>query len=164
MARPLRGAMSPDARPRRVLVEVLRWVAALAALLAVTLLFREPLGYTLLPEPDRSLSGPSVSRVASQEEAREDDPAGSPRAASEPSFQLGPAPGFQLRATSVPRGADLWVNGRLKSSLPVLGNVECRSGERVELEVRKEGYLTWRRVVGCREHGQLEITARLERR
>ncbi|MDA8020127.1 MAG: PEGA domain-containing protein [Thermoanaerobaculia bacterium] len=128
-------------RTRRRLTETLRWVGALSALVAVLVLFRAPLVHGALPGLDRALAAAGLDQA----------------------LQLGPAPGFQLRATSVPPGGELWVDGESTSRLPVLTNVICRSGQEVELEVRLQGYRTWQRTVGCRQGGQLEVTARLER-
>lgn len=127
---------------RRCLAAALRWVAALATLAAVVLLFRAPLAHTLLPGLDRTLSVSGVDAA----------------------LHLGPAPGFQLRAASEPPGGELFADGEALGTLPLLGNVVCRNGQEVELEVRLAGHAPWRRTVECREFGTLEITARLERR
>lgn len=130
--------MTPQSRRRIVLA--LRWISALATLAAVFLLLRAPLA-RVLPGLDRGLAATGIDSV----------------------FQLGPAPGFNLRAGSVPAGGELWVDGELMGPLPILGNVICRSGKTVELEVRLDGYLPWHRELECREGGQLEVTAQLER-
>jgi hypothetical protein len=130
--------MTPQSRRRIVLA--LRWLSALATLAAVFLLLRAPLA-RVLPGLDRGLAATGIDAA----------------------FQLGPAPGFNLRANSVPPGAELWVDGKLKGPLPMLGNVICRSGRKVELEVRLDGYVPWHRELECREGGQLEVTAKLER-
>lgn len=133
------AAMS--ARGRRRLIETLRWVGALATLVAVMLFFRAPLSHSLLPGLDRALASTGVDRA----------------------LQLGAAPGFQLRATSEPPGGRMYVDGEYTSTLPMLSNVICRRGQEVELEVRLDGYRPWQRTVTCREGGQLEVTARLEK-
>jgi hypothetical protein len=130
--------MTPQSRRRTA--GFLRWISALATLVAVLLLFRAPLA-RVLPGLDRGLAATGLDSA----------------------FRLGPAPGFNLRADSVPSGAELWIGGELKGTLPMLGNVICRSGDSVELEVRLDGYEPWRRELECREGGQLEVTARLKR-
>ena len=131
--------MVMTARARRRLIETLRWIGALATLLAVVLLLRAPLAHSVLPGLDRALARAGVDRA----------------------FQLGAAPGFQLRATSEPSGGRMYVDGEYVSTLPMLSNVICRSGQDVDLEVRLDGYRPWQRTVTCREGAQLEITARL---
>lgn len=145
MARVLSVSMSPSSR--RLLIETLRWVVSLSMLFAVAHLFRAPLAH-VLAGPDRA-----TAALAGDEAAK---------GAVESTFRLGPASGFQVRARSEPQGGELWVDGSYVSTLPVLGNVVCRNGEAVELEVRLEGFQTWRRAIECRENGQLEITARLK--
>lgn len=131
--------MSPALNPtsRRRLVAALRWVAAVALLVAVVSLLREPLGH-VLPGFDGTLNTSGLGAA------------------------LGPAPGFLIRADSVPKGASLWIDGEAHGTLPLLGNVVCRDGDEVKLEIRLDGYATWRRTVQCREGGELEVTARLQ--
>lgn len=133
--------MAMTARSRRRWIETLRWVGALSTLVAVVLFFRAPLGYSVLPGFDRVLANTGVDRA----------------------FQLGAAPGFQIRAESEPPGGRMYIDGEYVSTLPMLSNVICRTGQNVELEVRLDGYRPWTRTVTCREAGQLEVTARLEK-
>lgn len=131
--------MAMTASGRRRLIETLRWMGALSTLAAVVLFFRAPLAHSVLPGLDRVLASSGVDRA----------------------FQLGAAPGFQLRAESEPPGGRMFVDGEYVSTLPMLSNVICRSGQDVELEVRLDGFQPWQRTVACREGGQLEVTARL---
>lgn len=71
--------------------------------------------------------------------------------------------GFMVQALSEPGGARIEIDGRDRGFTPFLGNVSCRKGEEVVLTVRAQGYQLWQRKVDCREGGQLEIKAQLER-
>lgn len=122
---------------RRRLVATLRWVAAVALLVAMVSLLREPLAH-VLPGFDGTLNTSGIDSV------------------------FGPAPGFLVRASSKPAGGTLWIDGELQGSLPLIGNVVCRDGDEVQLEIRLDGHSTWRRTVQCREGGELEVSARLQ--
>lgn len=139
-------ALSMTPTLRRFIIELLRWVAALATLAAVVVLFRVPLLNLPVPSFERALTAAANATGADR---------------LLPSGTTAP-PGFQLRGDSDPPRGELWVDGQYTSTMPVLTNVLCSDGQEVELEVRLTGYQTWRRTVDCREGGQLEINARLE--
>lgn len=127
---------------RRLGSRALRLVSALALLVAVLGFFRQPLAHSVFPGVF-----PGLERWAAEAGIG----------------ALGPAPGFLLRADSVPPGGTLFVDGEPRGTLPFFGNVICRAGDEVRLEVRLDGYQPWVRTVDCREGGRLQLTARLER-
>jgi len=74
----------------------------------------------------------------------------------------GPSRGFHARILSAPAGADVAIQGKPRGQTPFFGNVSCREGEEVVIEVSAKGFRLWTRNPLCREGGTLEITARLE--
>lgn len=123
---------------RHLATRALRLLSAVAVLVAVLGFFRQPLAHTVFPDLERWAAETGI-------------------------HALGPAPGFLLQAASVPPGGTLLVDGEPRGALPFFGNVICRAGDEVRLEVRLEGYEPWVRTVECNEGGRLELTARLAR-
>lgn len=74
----------------------------------------------------------------------------------------GAAPGFNARIETVPSGAEVRVDGQDRGTTPFLGNIVCREGEPVSIEVSKKGFRPWVRNPLCRHGGTLEVTATLE--
>lgn len=71
------------------------------------------------------------------------------------------APGFVLSVRSAPPGATLWVEGVERGTTPTVTNVACRTGQQVELQVRKPNFPVWQARVECREGRTLIVNARL---
>lgn len=76
---------------------------------------------------------------------------------------FGPAKGFLARIDSVPSGAHIRIEGKDRGETPFLGNVSCRKGDKIHVEVSAPGYQLWQRELVCREDAQLELMARLKR-
>ncbi|MEO1369490.1 MAG: PEGA domain-containing protein [Acidobacteriota bacterium] len=76
---------------------------------------------------------------------------------------LGSSRGFVAQILSEPTGASVRIDGVERGTTPFFGNVQCRAGSDVEIEVAADGYATWRRELPCREGDTLKATARLER-
>ena len=116
--------------------EICRLLAAFALLAAVLLLFELPLraGLAQVLRSSNPLAG-----------------------------LFGPARGFFARIDSQPSGAKIRIDGKNRGETPFLGNVDCRQGDKVEIEIEAKPYQPWRRELECRENGQLEIDAKLSR-
>ncbi len=129
------SARRTTARERRYrLVAALRLVAGLAWLTCAVAFFRVPLGQAL---------GPVAWNVGLPRLFRPADP------------------GFMLRVTSDPPGARLWVDGVDRGQVPLFVNVVCTEGEKVLVQVVKDGLAPWEREIGCREDETLLVRARL---
>ena len=76
---------------------------------------------------------------------------------------MGASRGFVMQVLSTPSGAEIRIDSQPRGTTPFFGNVTCRDGQEVAIEVIGEGRPPWRRVVPCREGGTLRVTARLDR-
>ena len=76
---------------------------------------------------------------------------------------FGPSKGFLARVGSQPPGAKVLIDGKVRGETPFLGNVACTQGQKIQLEIKAEGYAPWRREIDCREDGQLGVDAQLSR-
>ena len=123
------------------LASALRLLSNVALLVAVLAIFQQPLLMVLGPRV-----GPAVS-----------------------TFEMGDwlgggsARGFMLQVTSLPQGAQVLVDGTLRTHTPAVANVPCRDGDPVTITLRHEGYADFERTLACREGGSLNMRIRLER-
>ncbi|MEM6796877.1 MAG: hypothetical protein AAF725_23085, partial [Acidobacteriota bacterium] len=53
---------------------------------------------------------------------------------------VGASGGFMAQILSEPPGAAVAIDGKPRGTAPFFGNVACREGEKVRLEVRAEGF------------------------
>ena len=70
--------------------------------------------------------------------------------------------GFHVQVLSSPVGGRVAIAGRYRGEAPFFGNVPCRDGDEITLEVTAKDFRPWVRKVHCREGGTLEVKARLE--
>ncbi|MEM8930870.1 MAG: hypothetical protein AAGE94_06835 [Acidobacteriota bacterium] len=73
------------------------------------------------------------------------------------------APGFVVNVTAEPTMGAVWIDGVERGPIPFFGNVRCRDGDAVTIEVRTAGHRAWSRTIACREGGSLDVRARLQR-
>ena len=81
-------------------------------------------------------------------------------AATLPGF--GPSRGFVTQVLSMPAGAEVWIDGQRRGTTPFFGNVTCREGAEVTIDVVAPERRPWRRAVPCRQGQTLKVTARLD--
>jgi hypothetical protein len=77
--------------------------------------------------------------------------------------ETAPFTGFALSVETDPPGAVVSVGGAVRGEAPVLANVDCRRGEKLEIRAEKAGFRAARREVGCRADTLLKLTLHLER-
>lgn len=133
--------MSRSASPSR-LASTLRLVSSLALLVATWAVFQQPLMTALAP-----WLRPVVEEVQG---------AGSGWWGSKA------ASGFMLQVTSNPTGAEVWVNGALRTHTPAIANIACRDGEAVTIALKRPGSKPFERTLACREGGSLRMRIRLD--
>ncbi|MCG8454771.1 MAG: PEGA domain-containing protein [Holophagales bacterium] len=114
-----------------------RWVASLSFLTLALTLFHHPILESLVPR-----LGEGLARIGLQ--------------------SSNPAPGFMAEVLSTPSGAEVRIDGAHRGTTPFFGNVRCKEGETVTLEVHRAGFETWSRSVPCRQRRTLRAHARLE--
>lgn len=119
----------------------LRLVSSLALLVAALAIFRQPLTTALVP-----WLGSAVQDIES----------GGGWWGSKS------APGFMLNVTSHPTGAEVWVNGALRTHTPAIANIACRDGEAVTIALKRSGAEEFERTLECREGGSLRMRIRLD--
>lgn len=119
----------------------LRLLSSAALLVAALAIFQQPLSMVLGPR-----LGPVVNTLE-----------------MESWLGGGSARGFMLQVTSLPQGAQVWVDGTLRTQTPAVANVPCRDGDPVTITLRHEGYADFERTLACREGGSLNMRIRLER-
>jgi len=69
--------------------------------------------------------------------------------------------GFGVSVESVPAGATVVVNGEERGETPITTSVECKPGEPVRVEIRKQGLRAVRRSTRCRQDQLVELAVQL---
>lgn len=74
---------------------------------------------------------------------------------------LGPERSLAFMIFSTPDKAEVILDGQPRGNTPVGANLDCRENERVGLELRKPGYMSWEKVFRCKE-GNIKVHAILK--
>lgn len=69
--------------------------------------------------------------------------------------------GFGVSVESTPAGASVLVNGQELGETPLTTSVQCKPGETVRVEVRKDGHRPQKRTTRCREDQLVEMVVEL---
>lgn len=77
--------------------------------------------------------------------------------------ETAPFSGFAVSIDSEPPGAVVSIAGKVRGEAPVLANVACARGDRVEVRAERKGFRAVRREIACRADTLVKLTLRLER-
>lgn len=77
--------------------------------------------------------------------------------------ETAPFTGFAVSIDSDPPGALVAIAGKARGEAPVLANLSCRPGERIEVRAERKGYRPARHAVACRADTLVKLTLRLEK-
>jgi hypothetical protein len=140
----------PSARYRR-----------LAALIAVAAVVIGVLGAALAWLPGRAPS------ARPSEPAEEIDTSHYLRpletAAAGPGEEVAPFSGFAVSVETEPPGGLVTIAGVPRGEAPVLANLECKPGAKLEIRAEKEGFVPARVETACRADSLVKLTIRLRR-
>jgi hypothetical protein len=82
-------------------------------------------------------------------------------AAAGPGEETAPFSGFAISVETDPPGAIVTIAGVPRGEAPVLANMECKPGARLEIRAEKAGFPPVRRETTCRADALLKLTLRL---
>jgi hypothetical protein len=82
-------------------------------------------------------------------------------AASGPGEETAPFTGFAISVETEPPGALVSIAGVPRGEAPVLANLDCKPGARLEVRAEKAGLRPARRETTCRADALLKLTIRL---
>jgi hypothetical protein len=80
-----------------------------------------------------------------------------------PGEETAPFTGFAVSVETDPAGGIVSIGGVPRGEAPVLANVDCKPGARLEIRAEKAGFPPARRVTTCRADALLKLTIRLGR-
>jgi hypothetical protein len=84
-------------------------------------------------------------------------------AAAGPGEEIAPFSGFAVEVETDPPGGLVSIGGVPRGEAPVLANVDCNPGARLEVRAEKAGFPPARRETACRADTLLKLTIRLAR-
>jgi hypothetical protein len=82
-------------------------------------------------------------------------------AAAGPGEETAPFSGFAISVDTEPTGGIVTIAGVPRGEAPVLANVDCRAGAKLEIRAEKEGFPPARTSTTCRTDTLLKVTLRL---
>jgi hypothetical protein len=80
-----------------------------------------------------------------------------------PGEETAPFSGFAISVETEPPGALVTIAGVPRGEAPVLANVACKPGARLEIAAEKAGFRPARAGTSCREDTIVKLTVRLQR-
>jgi hypothetical protein len=82
-------------------------------------------------------------------------------AAAGPGEETAPFSGFAISVDTEPTGGIVTIAGVPRGEAPVLANVDCKAGAKLEIRAEKEGFRPARAATTCRTDTLLKVTLRL---
>jgi hypothetical protein len=86
-----------------------------------------------------------------------------PRSDARTGEKVAPFSGFAVSVDTDPPGAVVSIAGVPRGEAPVLANLDCAAGDRVEISAEKAGFPVARTATACRSDALVKLTLRLRR-